>query len=166
MPLKNYTTSIPVEKTIAEIEMILALHGCSDIWKQYDGLGNVTGINFVINAGSGKIPFRLPAKVEAVRNILITEREKGNIGLSKKKAADINHARRVCWRIIKDWISSQISLIELDMAKIEEIFLPYALVGKNQTLFEKMEKSRFVALSEHKEVEKGDTEEVEVVILG
>lgn len=165
MVLKNYTTSVPVEKTIAEIEMLLAYHGATDIWKQYDGTGNVTGINFIIHKGGTEIPFRLPAKVESARNILISEREKGNINISKKKAADINQARRVCWRIIKDWVASQISLIELDMAKIEEIFLPYALVGKNETLFEKMEKNSFVALlAEHKEVNKGE-EEAEAVIL-
>ena len=158
MPLKNYTTSVPVERTIAEIEMLLALHGASDIWKQYDESGNVVAINFGIHM-EGKTPaFRLPAKIEAVRVILISEREKGNINLPKKKAADINHARRVCWRIIKDWIASQISLIELDMAKIEEIFLPYVLVGKNETLFEKMERNRFAMLGEYhgeKKVEDG-----------
>ena len=149
MTLKNYTTSISTEKTIAEIEMLLALHGASDIWKQYDGGGNVIAINFGIPVEGKTAAFRLPAKIEAARTILISEREKGNISLSKNKAADINHARRVCWRIIKDWIASQISLIELDMAKIEEIFLPYALVGENETLFEKMEKNRFAMLDAH-----------------
>ena len=115
-------------------------------WKQYDGSGNVIAINFGIPVGDKTPAFRLPAKIEAARAILMSEREKGNINLPKKKAEDINHARKVCWRIIKDWISSQISLIELDMAKIEEIFLPYALVGVNETLFEKIERNRFALL--------------------
>lgn len=151
MPLKNYTTSISAEKTIVEIEMLLALHGASDIWKQYNGSGDVVAINFGIRMGGKTAAFRLPAKIEAARAILISEREKGNISLSKNKAGDINHAKRVCWRIIKDWIASQISLIELDMAKIEEVFLPYVLVGENETLFEKIERNRFAMLDEHPE---------------
>lgn len=48
MSLKNYSTSINVDKTISEIERILSTHGASDIWKQYDGTGNVVCLNSLL----------------------------------------------------------------------------------------------------------------------
>ena len=36
--LKNYTTSIDVQKTIGEIESILASHGVTHIYKVYFGV--------------------------------------------------------------------------------------------------------------------------------
>ena len=150
MPLKNYTTQVPVERTIAEIEKLLAKFGATDIWKQYES-GNVKRINFVINTAMGEIPFKLPANVEAVRAVLMEKRKRGLKSISESKAADINHARRVCWRIIKDWIYSQLSLIELEQIKIEQVFLPYAVnVKTNKTLFEHFTESGFAMLEEHK----------------
>lgn len=166
MPLKNYTTQVPVERTVAEIEKILAKYGATDIWKHYDGIGNVTGINFIVPTDIGKIPFKIPAKPEAVRAILVEKRKRGYKAISAAKATDMGHARRVCWRIIKDWIHAQISLIELDQVKIEEVFLPYALNTRtNETVFKTFEKKGFAKLIEEHKEEKSDNKEVEAVIL-
>jgi len=147
MPLKNYTTTIAPEKTIAEIEANLSMHGASDIHKQYDGRGNVVAITFGINTEHGFIPFRLPAKPEAVRQILMDEKEKRQLNIPKKTASDISHARRVTWRIIKDWIDAQIALIEMNMVKIEEVFMPYMLSPRtNETFFQIYEREGFQKL--------------------
>src|SRR6266478_5746936 len=34
-------------------------------------------------------------------------------------------AYRVAWRNILDWVQAQMALLEIGMAKIEEVFLPY-----------------------------------------
>ena len=152
MPLKNYTTQVPAERTIAEIEKLLAKFGASDIWKQYDNSGNVKGLNFIVKTTMGEIPFKLPANAEAVRTVLTEKRKKGLKSISESKASDIKHAQRVCWRIIKDWIYSQLSLIELEQVKIEEVFLPYAVNMKtNKTLFEHFKEGGFAMLYEHTE---------------
>jgi len=141
MPLKNYTTTIAPEKSIAEIEVTLSMHGATDIHKQYDGLGNVIAITFGINTKHGIIPFRLPAKPEAVRQILMEEKAKRQLNIPKKTASDITHARRVTWRIIKHWVDAQIALIEMNMAKTEEVFMPYMLSSQtNETLFQILER--------------------------
>ena len=145
MGLKNYTTSIPVEKTIAEIEMILALHGVSDIWKQYDGAGNITGVNFIVSTEFGKMPFRLPMNAQAVSQVLKNQKEAGQLGsLPWKQAGDINHARKVGWRILKDWIDSQMAIIDLELVKIEQVFLPYAYdPNTDSTLYDKLVERKF-----------------------
>jgi len=141
MPLKNYTTAIPVEKTIIEIESILSKHGVTDIHKQYDGFGNIMAITFGIGTDRGFIPFRLPARADAIRQILMEEKAKRQLVISKKTASDISHARRVTWRIIKDWVDAQVALIDMNMVKVEEVFMPYMLNSRtNETLFQIFER--------------------------
>jgi hypothetical protein len=37
-----------------------------------------------------------------------------------------NQAVRTAWRIIREWVQSQLALVEVNMATISQIFLPYA----------------------------------------
>jgi tRNA nucleotidyltransferase/poly(A) polymerase len=46
--IKNYTTDIPVERTIAEIQKILAQNGARGIALEYDESGNIKDIFFKI----------------------------------------------------------------------------------------------------------------------
>src|SRR5207249_12112294 len=46
--IKNYTTDIPVEKTITEIQKILAQNGARGIALEYDEQGNIKDIFFKI----------------------------------------------------------------------------------------------------------------------
>lgn len=144
MPLKNYTTTIAPEKTVTEIEAILSSHGATDIYKQYDGMGNITTISFAVETEYGHLAFRLPARPEAVRQIISDQKKRGEIRISKKLAEDMSHARKVTWRIIKDWIDAQIALIEVDIVKLEEVFLPYMLSSKDgKTLYQILEEGKF-----------------------
>ena len=61
--IKNYTTDIPVDRTIAEIQKILAQNGARGIALDYDGNGNIKDIFFKIILNKKELPFRLPAKV-------------------------------------------------------------------------------------------------------
>lgn len=145
--LRNYSTNIEVEKTINEIEQMLATHGATDILKQYDGAGNVLTVSFMVETPNGKIPFRLPMKVQQASQSLKNLKKAGKINISYKDSEDIDHARKVGWRIIKDWVYSQLSLIEIEMVKVEEVFLPYAYNPvEDATLFELMEKKNFAGM--------------------
>jgi len=71
----------------------------------------------------------------------------GNGALPRRLRGDMDHARRVGWRIIKDWTDSQMAILETQMVKIQEIFLPYAYDMQNQeTFYEKLEKKKFQGL--------------------
>ena len=52
-------------------------------------------------------------------------------------------AERVAWRILKDWVEAQMALLDIEMVRFEEIFLPYIEV-QGQTVFEKLEEKQFL----------------------
>ncbi len=146
--LKNYSTEINEDRTILEIEKILSMHGATDIWKQYDSTGNISCLNFAIHTDFGKMPFRLPMDVQKVSQILKNQKRAGGTkGLSRAGSEDLKTARRVGWRIIKDWIDAQMALIEINLVKIEQVFLPYAYnPAKDQTLYESLKERRFAGM--------------------
>lgn len=148
MALKNYTTKISVEKTMMEIEKILSQHGATHIFKMYND-GTPTALAFRCKVGEQIIPFKLPMEEEKILMIFKNAVNKGKI--PKRYWNDYEQARRTGWRIVKDWISSQMALIEINLAKFEEIFLPYMYDEiKDQTLFEKMEENNFNLQLEYK----------------
>jgi len=120
--LKNYTTTIKVEKTIMEIQTLLVAKGAQKIMTEYEN-GVAVGLTFLLNSPKGQIPVQLPARIEKVRKIVGVERYAEN-------------ADKIAWRNIKDWVDAQIALIETEMVTVHEVFLPYMIMGE-QTLFEK-----------------------------
>ncbi len=146
--LKNYTTKIKVEQTVMEIEKVLSKHGVSDIWKEYSGDGEINGMNFVVKTEHGKIPFKLPANITAVQQVLKNQKNAGKLSKIPWHAInDMAQSRRVAWRIILDWIDAQMALIELEMVTVEQVFLPYAYDPvKEKTLYESLSEKRFVGM--------------------
>jgi len=129
MNLKDYTTEVGAERTIMEIERILAQFGASKIMKDYLSDGTVNALAFQLN-GKG---YRLPANIQGVKKILYD-------GMKEVHAKDVMskrdvRARNVAWRIIKDWIYAQMSLIASGQAQPDEVLLPYMWDGK-RTVYE------------------------------
>ena len=82
----------------------------------------------------------MPVNYEAVYDVLTDE------GLILKRDTDRRkeQARRVAWRILKDWIEAQIALLESGMVEMEEIFLPYMLAGPgDRTLYKALVDGQF-----------------------
>ena len=52
--------------------------------------------------------------------------------------ANHQQAVRIAWRIVKDWVRAQMAILETEMVKMEQIFLPYMITNNNQTLYESM----------------------------
>ena len=152
MTIKYYTTKIPVEKTVGEIEKILSEHGATKILKDFDGNANVTSVSFMINVDNQAIPFKLPIEANAwiaLINLAVDEKK-----LPKKFRHDADQARRVGWRVIRDWIDAQMALVETKTVKIDQVFLPYVYdMQSEQTLYQKFveNKSNFLALPESDE---------------
>jgi len=156
MAILNYTTKIPVETTIAEIEKMLAGAGAKKILKDYDGDGVIETISFIVDTEKGPLPFRMPMNMNSVLQTLKNQSgEYKQSGYNRRRVVppsmvNKEQAARVGWRIIKDWLEAQLALYFLQMVKIEEIFLPYMYnTQTNQTMFEVLEKKGFML--EHKE---------------
>lgn len=137
MPLKNYTTKISVEKTISQIEKNLAKHGASHIYKMYNDDGVPEAIAFKYTVNETQIAFKLPMEDSKVKDVFKKAVFKKEI--PKRFLNDIDQARRTGWRIIKDWIDSQMALLEINLVSLDEIFLPYMYNEKlDKTMYEIM----------------------------
>jgi hypothetical protein len=149
MILKNYTTNKDHNRTLAEIEKTLAQLGAKKIMKEYDDNGNVESLSFQIFFNENMIAIKLPARVDripyALRRIYnndksITSNQKS---LLKKAMGDENRTRNIGWRIIQDWLDSQIAVMQLDQINMIEALLPFTVVKNNKTLYELLESNDF-----------------------
>lgn len=140
MAILNYTTTVDSFKTVSEIEYILMKHKAKSIMKTYDG-ESITGLSFLIDTGMQQIPVRLPVKVDECLEVL--KQEKKNSPRSNIKAT-MEQAERVAWRILKDWVEAQMALLDIQMVRFEEIFLPYIETGNGQTIYERLEEKQFL----------------------
>ena len=146
--LLNFSTSISVEKTVGEIEIGLAKAGADAIMKEYDGVGNIVAVSFRIKTPDGHLPFKLPMNVLAIQQVLKNQHKAGKID---NRFTDLDQARRVGWRIIKDWVEAQLAIIETTMVCIEQVFLPYATGHDGRTFYEHYLKNRSEFMLESKE---------------
>lgn len=126
MPLLNYTTKVNVYTTLGEIQGQLVKHGAKKIVQDYDEAGNIAALTFAISTPAGVRGIRIPANVDAVHKVLARQKVK----------CDREQAERVAWRIVKDWVEAQMAILESEMVQMDEIFLPYMVNDKGQTLFE------------------------------
>lgn len=140
MAILNYTTTIDAFKTVSEIEYILMRHKAKSIMKDYDG-ESITGLSFLIDTGTQQIPVRLPAKVD--RCLLVLQKEKR--ANPRKQIKDTREqAERVAWRILKDWVEAQMALLDIEMVRFDEIFLPYIQTSDGRTVYERLEEKSFL----------------------
>lgn len=140
MAILNYTTTIDAYKTVSEIEYILVRHKAKSIMKQYDG-ESITGLSFLIDTGRQQIPVILPVKTEECLKVLKAEKQRSprsNIKCTREQA------ERVAWRILKDWVEAQMALLDIEMVRFEEIFLPYIETNNGQTVFQRIAEQQFL----------------------
>ena len=133
MPLLNYTTEIDVEKTVGEIQKLLATHGAQKIMIDYSPDGQyVEALTFAIPIKGRLAGFRLPTDWKPVLDVM--ERQGVRKGyLTQEQAV------RVAWRIVKDWVKAQMAIVDTRMVKLQDVFLPYATMNDGRTLAEHFE---------------------------
>lgn len=135
MGLLNYTTQIEAIKTVGEIQGILAGHGAKSIKTDYSDDGQVEALSFLIQTPHGEVGIRLPIDPEAVLKVLTQQNRLGRV---PKRYITRAQAVRVAWRIVKDWVAAQMAILETEMVKMEQIFLPYVITESGRTLYEAM----------------------------
>ena len=141
MAILNYTTTVEAYKTVSEIEHILVQHKAKSILKNYEG-EELKSLSFIINNGEMDIPVQLPVKIDECLAVLKAEKKAGTKNIKDTR----EQAERVAWRILKDWLLAQVALLDINMVKITEIFMPYIVGIDGKTLYEKLEENNFVLL--------------------
>ena len=146
MAIKNYTSDKPIERIFAELQHALGTHGAKHISFEYGDDGKVHGVSFTIKVHERFIPIKLPARVENAQAVLKKQWDEGVIShkRGKEQTYGYEQAYRVAWRNILDWVQAQMALLEIGMAKIEEVFLPYMPDREGVTFFERMEQRGFL----------------------
>lgn len=130
MKIKNYTSTVPSERSRARIQQVLVELGATQIGMDVSD-GRVSGMSFQVNIEGQTLKYRLPARVGSVYECLSKKK-------SKRKDMRQDEARRMqadrtAWKLLQDWVEVQASLIQIGMSTATEVFLPYMLVGSGKT---------------------------------
>ena len=133
MPLLDYTTKVPASRTIGQIQGILAGHGANAILIEYGDRGEIIALSFKVKTPSGETGIKLPIDSQATFRVMERQAASGDI---PKHFVSEAQAYRVAWRNVKDWIEAQMALLETEMVKMEQIFLPYVIGQDGKTLYQ------------------------------
>lgn len=145
--IRNYTSSVPVESSIDQIERRLVNFGATHISKQYDG-GEIQSIVFTIIEPRSGMPLtiQMPAEVGKVNGKL----SQGKKRLSEAQGRKIlQQARRTAWKLMHDWLDCNLSMIAMEQAEPAQVFLPYVVMGKS-TFYEHIAENSFKALTDQR----------------
>lgn len=140
--LKNYTCDVPVSRTIARIEELLARCGATHIGKEYSIKGEVVALQFAIESGADKHVIKLPANPAAVFDALRAEVSRPRNGTMDRLK---EQSQRTAWKLMQDWVEVQMSLISMKQADPLQVFLPYVWNGK-QTFYSALKANGFRAM--------------------
>lgn len=127
MGILNYSTKIAARKSANECQDALAKHGATRVAVMYDG-GTPTAIAFAIFTEFGVRQFELAANSPGVDKAMRSD------PTIPKHYHSAEQADRVAWRILKDWITAQLAIIEAGITTLDEVMLPYMLTNSGRTL--------------------------------
>lgn len=147
MALKNYTSTVPVARSISYIEQKLVQHQAKQILKLYTPDHAVKSLCFTVSVRGNDVHFQLPAKVVACESILLKNLSRRAKPETKNKIKE--QAERTAWKILSDWVEAQMAMIELAQVDFLEVFMPYVFDPvKQMTLYEIAQESGFKRLLE------------------
>lgn len=141
MPILNYTTMISPHKTVGEIQEILARSGAMAVSIDYDTHGQPDALMFLIKVRDEPISFRLPSRWQGVYKRLLEDPKVPRAQRNEEQA------RRVAWRIVKDWCQAQLAVVDAGQAMLAEVFLPYAVTQSGATVYQVFESNQKLLIS-------------------
>ncbi|MHC1728030.1 MAG: hypothetical protein AB9866_18850 [Syntrophobacteraceae bacterium] len=128
MPIKNYTTVVPANRSIEEIQSALVRHGATGMMYEYDGEGKITVLRFRLPMEGKDVFFSLPVNWRNFQAVLKDQKV--------RRWDDDNYVYRVAWRNIRDWVLAQLALYETQIVELPQVFLPFATNGQGKTFYE------------------------------
>lgn len=144
--IKNYTSNISVESSVARIEAKLAAAGASGVMKLYGPDKQVASLVFKMPEGDRQHAIKVPANIDACYQALWRDYcTRVSRPREETKATIRTQAARTAWKLVSDWIDIQVSMIAMKQVKPLEVFLPYVYDGK-QTYFEALQANQFKQL--------------------
>lgn len=129
MPLLNYTTDVPASRSIGQVQGLLVEAGARQVMASYNDDGSIEGLAFSVPTPLGQRSFALP--VHAAQVLQVLERER-----VAPRHRTPEHAERVAWRILKDWLEAQLAIIQTEMVTLDQVMLPYMRGDDGRTVYE------------------------------
>lgn len=137
MPIKNYTTSVPANRSIEEIQTSLVKHGAIGVLYEYEkGTGRINALKFKLAIKGVDIGFSLPVNWRRFQECLKRD------GVARSN--DEDYVYRVAWRNIRDWVLAQMALYETEIVELPQVFLPFAVAKDGKTIYEKVNSGNFL----------------------
>jgi hypothetical protein len=148
MNLKNYTSSVAVETTIARIEQYLIGTGLvTGIGKEYKGTV-VQGLVFQIVHDKNKLPItvKLSANVAQCQEFFWLDHCRTSKRNRRTKDDFADQAARTAWKLQEDWVRVETSLIMLQQRTVLQSFMSCVWDGE-RTFYQRIEAGGFKQLA-------------------
>lgn len=131
--LRNYTSEVPVSRSLELIDHRLVQAGAKNILRTYSADKRVEGMVFTLPGpnGLGDLPVELPARVDQVEAMM--RKRCPRPPRDPRKLRD--QAERTAWKNLAEWVDIQLLLIELHQVEPLEVFLPYLHDPKRKKTF-------------------------------
>lgn len=131
MPIKNYTTKVPADRSIQEIQNALVKHGATGMLYEYEkGTGRIEALRFRLEIKEREVAFSLPVNWRMFQEVLHQQ--------NVSRARDEDYVYRVAWRCIRDWVMAQLALYETQIVQLPQVFLPFATGKDGKTIYEQV----------------------------
>lgn len=141
MAILNYTTKVPVSRTMTEITEVLVKAKAQAIMSEYED-GVVSHISFRMVTDQGILSYRLDANIDGVYAAIKADKSIEPRYKSREKA------ERIAWRIVKDWLEAQMAMVEAKLASLPQVMLPYMQTSNGQTPYQRFVNNKSVGLLE------------------
>lgn len=129
MPILNYTTKIDSYKTITEIQQILSRAGAKKMVMDNDDKGNPVALMFAVEWTGRLVAFSLPCNFKGIKKAMENSRK------VPRNLCTNEQAIRVGWRILKNWVESQLAIVEADLCSLPEVFAQYSITKNGDPLY-------------------------------
>ena len=134
-----FSTKVPASQTAQECMALLAKHGAMEATISWGSDREPTGLRFTIEGALGPLQYSLPVKVNATSKRLTRAYRDGKIPL---RYAGPDQARKVAWRVLLGWLTAQVEFIELGVAELPEVMLPWMHTQGGQTVWTAYQESQ------------------------
>ena len=108
---------------------MLAKAGARSVSVSYDAFGGPDGLLFTIDTPFGEQSFGLPVDSRKVEQVLNRD------GVAPRYCTP-EHAQRVGWRVVKDWLEAQLAILATEMVTLDQIMLPYLRDDTGRTMYD------------------------------
>ncbi len=140
--IKNYTSTVPVSRSVQHIEDCLIRHGAKSIIKEMDDNKKISCLCFMLPYKGKEIPFKLPANVAQCEKVFRAEVRRPTSGTYERIA---KQAEMTSWKLMSDWVDIQMSLVELKQVELMQVFLAYVYDPATRlTVFDRVNNNGFL----------------------